>query len=128
MVLAAAERAAARARAEAGPDAVAGGCAHTTASAAYRPPPRLREHVAARDRTCRFAPCGQPAWRTDIDHTLPWHHGGLTCKCNLGGCCRTHHLIKHLPGWHLEQPQPGTFRWTTPAGRSYLVRPDQYPV
>ena len=44
------------------------------------------------------------------------------------GCCRTHHLIKHLPRWQLQQPQPGTFRWTTPAGRSYLVTPDPYPV
>jgi hypothetical protein len=127
-VLRAAARAAARAQALAERDAQAGGCAHTTASAAYRPPPRIREFIAARDKTCRFGPCGQPAWRTDIDHTIPWHRGGLTCRCNLDGNCRTHHLIKHLPGWHLEQPQPGTFRWTTPAGRSYLVTPDPYPV
>jgi hypothetical protein len=92
------------------------------------PPPRIREHVAALDRTCRFGPCGQPAWRTDLDHTLPWHNGGPTCPCNLGGCCRTHHKIKQLPGWHLEQPQPGTFRWATPAGRTYLVQPDHYPI
>ncbi|HKD87422.1 MAG TPA: hypothetical protein VKB62_02720, partial [Streptosporangiaceae bacterium] len=128
MVLRTASRAAARARTQAERDADASGCAHTTASASYRPPPRVREHVAARDKTCRFGPCGQPAWRTDIDHTIPWHKGGRTCRCNLGGCCRTHHLIKHLPGWQLEQPQPGNFRWTTPAGRSYLVKPDPYPV
>ena len=128
MILRAANRAAARARALAERDAEAGGCAHTTASAAYRPPPRIREHIAARDKTCRFGPCGQPAWRTDLDHTIPWHQGGRTCPCNLDGCCRTHHLIKHLPGWHLDQTSPGYFTWTTPAGRSYLVQPDQYPV
>ncbi len=127
-ILAAARRAAARADPEAALDSEAGGCAHTTASPAYRPPPRLREYIAARDKTCRFDTCGQPAWRTDIDHTQPWHKGGLTCRCNLGGCCRTHHKIKQLPGWRLEQPQPGLFRWTTPAGRSYQVRPDPYPV
>jgi hypothetical protein len=126
-ILAAARRAAARAQALAERDTQAGGCAHTIASPAYRPPPRIREFIAARDRTCRHPTCGQPAWRTDIDHTIPWHRGGLTCTCNLDGCCRRHHLIKHLPGWHLEQPQPGTFRWTTTAGRSYLVRPDPYP-
>jgi hypothetical protein len=109
-------------------DGEGGGCAHPMASAAYRPPPRIREHVAARDRTCRFGPCGQPAWRTDLDHTLPWHKGGPTCPCNLGGCCRTHHKIKQLPGWHLDQPHPGTFTWTTPAGRTYHVEPDHYPV
>ncbi|HTX85640.1 MAG TPA: HNH endonuclease signature motif containing protein, partial [Streptosporangiaceae bacterium] len=81
-----------------------------------------------RDRTCRFGPCGQPAWRTDIDHTIPWHKGGPTCPCNLGGCCRTHHQIKALPGWHLHQPQPGTFTWTTPASRTYHTQPDPYPV
>jgi len=157
-VLRAAERAVARARAEAGlttaagvkagaglgsaaslgsaagprsvtsPDNAVGGCAHAMASAAYRPPRRLREYVAARDKTCRFDTCGQPAWRTDLDHTIAWQRGGLTCSCNLGGCCRTHHKIKQLHGWHLDQPQPGFFRWTTPAGRSYEVGPDHYPV
>jgi hypothetical protein len=111
-----------------GDTGTAGGCGHHMASGSYRPPPRLREHIAARDRTCRFAPCGQPAWRTDLDHTIPWHNGGPTCTCNLGGCCRTHHKIKQLPGWQLEQPQPGTFRWTTPAGRTYYAQPDPYPV
>ena len=98
------------------------------ASAAYRPPPRIREHIAARDITCRFTTCGQPAWRADLDHTVPWHKGGRTCPCNLGGFCRTHHKIKALPGWQVEQSRPGTFRWTTPAGRSYLAEPDPYPV
>ncbi|HEY2075325.1 MAG TPA: DUF222 domain-containing protein, partial [Streptosporangiaceae bacterium] len=73
-VLAAANRATTRARADAERDTRAGGCAHTTASTAYRPPPRTREHVTARDKTCRFGPCGQPAWRTDLDHTIPWHN------------------------------------------------------
>ena len=125
-VLEAADRALDRARRDI--RAAAGACAHTMASGAYRPPPRIREHIAARDRTCRFGPCGQPAWRADLDHTLPWHTGGLTCPCNLGGFCRTHHQIKQLPGWLVQQPQPGSFRWTTPAGRSYLVQPDLYPV
>ena len=108
--------------------ASAGGCAHTLASDNYRPPPRLRDAVAIHDRTCRFTTCGQPAWRTDLDHTLAWHKGGRTCTCGLGGCCRLHHRIKQLPGWKLQQPTPGTFRWTTPAGRSYTTRPDPYPI
>ena len=133
-IVAMAERAAARAAARLGAERAARsgsgdrGCAHTRASACYRPPPRLRELVAARDLTCRFGPCGQPAWRTDLDHTVPWHKGGRTCSCNLGGCCRTHHKIKQLPGWSLRQPRPGVFVWTTSAGRSYLVQPDRYPA
>jgi hypothetical protein len=128
-VMRAAERAVARVRAERAANAQAGGsCAHSAASPAYRPPPRLREYVAARDVTCRFPPCGQPTWRGDLDHTVPWQQGGPTCSCNLGGTCRVHHQLKQLPGWSLEQPRPGYFIWTTPAGLSYHVLPDRYPV
>ena len=128
MVLRAATRAAARARSERSPQTQADACAHALASDSYRPPPRIRDFVSIRDVTCRFRTCGQPTWRTDLDHTKPWHKGGLTCSCNLGGCCRTHHRIKQLPGWRLEQPRPGVFRWTTPDGRSYEVAPDPYPA
>jgi hypothetical protein len=125
-VLRAARRAAERART--GHGFSAAGCAHTQAASSYRPPPRLRDLIAIRDVTCRFNTCGQPAWRTDLDHTIPWHKGGLTCECNLGGFCRTHHKIKQLPGWRVCQPQPGIFGWRTPAGRTYLTQPGLYPV
>jgi hypothetical protein len=105
-----------------------GHCTHQSATVAYRPASRLRELVAARDGTCAFPPCGQPAWRADLDHTVPWHLGGLTCACNLGARCRTHHQIKQLPGWRLEQPQPGALRWTTAAGRTYGAEPHRYPI
>jgi len=126
-----AARAAARADADADGDGDGhgdghGGCTHRQASPAYRPPPRLREFVAARDQTCRFPPCRQPADRADLDHTVPYDQGGRTCSCNLGGGCRTHHRIKQRPGWQLIQPQPGTFQWVTPAGRAYVVTPDTY--
>jgi len=127
-VLRAARRAAARAEKAAAADAAAGGCAHTIATDAYRPPARIREYVVARDQTCRQPYCGQPAWRADLDHTTPWHKGGPTCTCNLGGGCRTHHKIKQQPGWTLRQPTPGTFQWTTPAGRTYTAQPDTYPI
>jgi hypothetical protein len=105
-------------------DRDAGGCAHDGASRAYRPPPRMREYVTARDMTCRFPFCGQPAWRGDLDHTHAWHKGGRTCACNLGPLCRAHHILKQLLGWELSQLRPGIFQWTTPAGRTYLVGPD----
>jgi hypothetical protein len=80
-----AARALAWALAQAKADEAANGCAHQGESRAYRPPPRLREYVTARDVTCRFPPCRQPAWRADLDHTLAWDKGGRTCGCNLGG-------------------------------------------
>jgi len=127
-VLRTARRAAARAHRAATADAAAtGGCAHTAASSGYRPPARVREYVEARDQTCRHSTCRQPAWRADLDHTVPWDQGGRTCSCNIGGRCRTHHKIKQLPGWTLRQPRPGYFELTTPAGRTYVTEPDTYP-
>jgi hypothetical protein len=126
--LRAATRAAALAAEQARADAAAGGCAHQAQSAGYRPAPGLRQHVAARDLTCRSPCCRQPAWRGDLDHTIAWDNGGRTCSCNLGGVCRTHHLIKQMPGWTLRQPRPGIFEWTTPSGRTYTVTPDIHPL
>ena len=115
-----------RAVAQAHVDEQAGGCAHTGESPAYRPPPRLREFVIARDVTCRKPTCRQPAWRADLDHTHPYDQDGRTCGCNLGGACRSHHQLKQHPRWKLEQARPGEFTWTTPAGRTYTTTPDTY--
>jgi hypothetical protein len=131
-IAAAALRAAARALdkalAQAEADASVGGCAHTGESQAYRPPPRVREFVIARDLTCRNPVCGQPVWRSDLDHTIPWDDGGRTCSCNLGGACRRDHQLKQHPRWKLEQTRPGWFRWTAPSGRSYTTSPATYVV
>jgi hypothetical protein len=127
-IISAARRALSKAREKAAADqGTAAGCAHADASTAYQPPPRIREYVAARDLTCRYPSCGQPAWRGDLDHTHPWDQGGLTCPCNMGALCRRHHRLKQLRGWNLVQPQPGMFRWVTPAGRAYAVQPDLQP-
>jgi len=127
-IISAARRALAPARQRAAADqGTAAGCAHTEATASYRPPPRMREYVVARDLTCRYPSCGQPAWRGDLDHTHPWEQGGLTCPCNMGALCRRHHRLKQLRGWDLVQPQPGIFRWVTPAGLTYAIRPDRQP-
>jgi Domain of unknown function (DUF222) len=124
--LRAAARAAEQARVQAAADAAAGGCAHTLASPAYLPPPLLREFIDARDGTCRFPTCRQPVWRCDLDHCIPYHKGGRTCRCNLGGLCRFHHLLKQHQLWQLIQPTPGTFAWITPAGRTYYTEPDSH--
>ena len=123
----AATAAAGRARAIAQADAAAGGCAHQGASSGYRPPPRLQDYITARDLTCRYVTCGRPAWCCDLDHTIAFEKSHLTCRCNLGGLCRTHHIIKQHPRWRLRQPAPGVFQWTTPAGRTFTATPDVHP-
>jgi hypothetical protein len=131
-IAAAALRAAARAMdwalVRAAADQAAGGCAHLDESPAYRPSPRLREYVIARDVTCRSPVCRQPAWRADLDHTRPYDQHGRTCMCNLGGGCRRDHQLKQHPRWRLEQTRPGFFIWVTPAGRTYPIGPDTHPV
>jgi Domain of unknown function (DUF222) len=126
--LRAAARALQEARAQEAADAAAGGCAHAGQSPGYRPQPQLREYIIARDVTCRSPVCRQPAWRADLDHTRPYGQHGRTCRCNLGGGCRRDHQLKQHPRWKLEQTRPGHFTWTTPAGRTYTVGPDTYPV
>ncbi len=124
--LAAASRAARAAAEREAQDQRAGGCTHDLASSAYRPPPRVAELVTARDGTCRFGPCRRPAEQCDLDHTVPFDQGGLTCSCNIGGECRSHHQLKQHPRWSLRQMAAGVFQWTTPAGRRYVSRPDPY--
>jgi hypothetical protein len=125
VIVTAARQAADHATERARADAAAGGCAHTQASSAYQVPARLREYIEVRDLTCRFPTCRQPAWRCDCDHTRPFDQDGPTCCCNLGPLCRYHHKLKQLDGWSLDQPAPGTFTWTTPAGRTYTSQPDR---
>jgi hypothetical protein len=107
---------------------IRGPCDHAQAQAGYRPGRALRHLVSARNATCTAPGCGQPAARCDLDHTTPWHHGGLTCPCNLAPLCRHHHRVKHAQGWWLVMPEPGVLRWRTPAGRTHTTTPTVYPI
>lgn len=91
----------------------------------YRPPAQLARHVRARDKTCRFVGCRQPASRTDLDHTIPYP-AGPTSHRNLGPLCRRHHRVKHRGGWKLTQPQPGQFVWTSRSGHTYQVEVEPF--
>ncbi len=101
-----------------------GSCDHRYQEPGYQPSRRLRHLVEARTTTCCAPGCRRPAAQCDLDHTIPYDRGGRTCECDLAPLCRHHHRCKQSEGWHLEQPQPGILRWTTPAGRRYLTQPD----
>jgi hypothetical protein len=105
-----------------------GTCSHPRRGKAYRPGPQLAHLVKIRNQTCTYPTCRRPATTCDLDHTVPYNRGGLTCECNLAPACRRHHKVKQGPGWQLTQPQPGILTWTTPSGRSYTVGPAILPV
>jgi hypothetical protein len=79
----------------------------------------LRRWTEMRDRTCVFPPCRESAVNAEIDHTRPHGAGGPTADGNLGPVCLHDHLLKDRPGWHVGQPRPGHFTWTSPTGHTY---------
>jgi hypothetical protein len=111
-----------------GPASPGAACRHEDAASGYRIPGRLRALVEARDQYCRYPICRRPAAQCDIDHTVPYDHGGLTCRCNLAGGCRRHHRMKTLTSWRLRQPRPGTLIWTAPSRLAWKTSPEPYPV
>jgi hypothetical protein len=52
--------------------------------------------------------------------------GDRTCECIGRPVCRHHHRCKQAPGWLLEQPEPGIFRWAGPSGRTRTTYPTRY--
>ena len=87
----------------------------------YEPPQALVDFLLARDRTCRFPGCRQPATRSDIDHAQSWETGGETKPENLGLLCRRHHRLKTHGRWALVSNPDGSCEWTSPVGKKYFV-------
>jgi Domain of unknown function (DUF222) len=88
----------------------------------YRPPRPLARFITARDGTCRFPGCRQPARRCDLDHVTPWPDGP-TSATNMIAVCRHHHRLKHSARWHVAAARDGTVTWSAPTGRTYTTRP-----
>lgn len=101
------------------------GCDHSGHEDRYVPSDQLKSLIRARNATCPAPGCGARSAYNDLDHTTAWPTG-LTDQCNLGPPCRRHHKMKQTPGWQLQQPQPGVFRWTAPSGRTYATTPTVY--
>ena len=87
----------------------------------YIPSQQLVDFIMARDKTCRFPGCRQPAHLSDLDHAVPWDEGGTTSANNLGSLCRRHHNLKTHHGWKLINQPDGACTWISPAGHKYFV-------
>ena len=94
-----------------------------TASARYEPPPKVREFVQLRDRSCRFPGCSRPAIRCDEDHVQEWPTGD-TKGANLAAMCRHHHDAKTKGHWDVEMTDDGICTWISRTGRRYVTYPD----
>ena len=103
-------------------------CQHTYQARGHDPGVKLRHLSQARHATCTSPVCRRPARTCDFEHNVPYEAGGRTCLCNGGPKCRHDHRLKQQPGWKVDQLPDGTFRWTTPAGRSYDTEPTRYPI
>jgi hypothetical protein len=103
-------------------------CDHRFQAAGHDPGVRLRHLAQVRHATCTSPVCRRPAATCDFEHNIPYEAGGRTCLCNGGPKCRHDHRLKQQPQWKVEQLADGTFRWTTPSGRTYDTEPTRYPI
>jgi hypothetical protein len=103
-------------------------CQHQHESRRHDPGVRLRHLSQVRHATCTSPVCRRPAAQCDFEHNTPYEVGGRTCLCNGGPKCRHDHRLKQQPGWTVDHLPDGTFRWTTPFGRSYDTEPTRYPI
>ncbi|MFD1845969.1 HNH endonuclease signature motif containing protein [Arthrobacter flavus] len=94
----------------------------------YRVPQDLKDAVRVRDRTCRHPGCNRLAVFCELDHTKPWSQGGTTSYGNLVALCKRHHKLKSEGYWQYRQPEPGMIIAISPAGETYLTRPDPPPA
>jgi hypothetical protein len=103
-------------------------CDHRFEARGHDPGVKLRHLSQIRHATCTSPVCRRPAAQCDVEHNTPYEAGGRTCLCNTGPKCRHDHRLKQHPRWNVDQLPDGTFRWTTPAGRTYTTEPTRYPI
>jgi Domain of unknown function (DUF222) len=103
-------------------------CDHRHQANRHDPGIKLRHLSQVRHATCTSPVCRRPAAQCDHEHNIPYEAGGRSCLCNTGPKCRHDHRLKQHPKWTVDQLPDGTFRWTTPAGRSYDTEPTRYPI
>ena len=103
-------------------------CDHRFEAQGHDPGVKLRHLSQVRHATCTSPICRRPAAQCDVEHNTAYEAGGRTCLCNTGPKCRHDHRLKQHPNWKVDQLPDGTFRWTTPAGRTYDTEPTRYPI
>lgn len=89
----------------------------------YAPPAEIAEHVRSRDLECVRPTCETSAWRSELDHVVPFADGGPTAVSNLAPLSKGCHQLKTHGGFSLAREGDGALRWSTPTGHSFVHRP-----
>jgi hypothetical protein len=92
----------------------------------HDPPEWMRELVILRDRHCVFPWCERDARACDLDHLEPYDEEGppgQTRPDNLAPLCRRHHRCKTSGRWRYRRRPDGSYEWSGPHGRRFLVTP-----
>ncbi|KRF08615.1 hypothetical protein ASH00_02615 [Arthrobacter sp. Soil782] len=93
----------------------------------YRPPKHLQDWVRTKSPTCIHPGCNRSSWSCEIDHLIPWAHGGQTSLTNLGPRCKRHHMMKTEGLWSIGQDASGTPNVTSLGGETYVEPPELPP-
>jgi hypothetical protein len=95
----------------------------------HDPPAWMTALVRVRDRVCVFPGCQCSSRACDLDHIEPYvpvDRGGppsQTRPGNLAPLCRRHHRVKTHGDWSYVRLSDGSYRWTSPLGRTHVVLP-----
>ncbi|WP_203567144.1 DUF222 domain-containing protein [Aestuariimicrobium ganziense] len=91
----------------------------------YEIPALTRDAVLQRDLFAAFPGSSFRSAHLDLDHTVPWRSctAGATRPAGLGPLGRRQHCAKTARLWHVQQPLPGHYLWTSPLGLVYMVTP-----
>ena len=103
----------------------------------HDPPGWMADLVRLRDPVCVFPRCQRRSRACDLDHIEPYHPPddpstvsgqaagppGQTHPGNLAPLCRHHHRVKTHGGWQYARLPDGSYRWTSPTGRTFVVLP-----
>ncbi len=93
----------------------------------YRPPKHLQDWVRISNPTCVHPGCNRSSWSCEIDHVVPWAHGGRTELENLKPRCKLHHKLKTEGIWPAGQDEQGTPHLTSIGGQTYTTLPEPPP-
>jgi hypothetical protein len=83
--------------------------------------------LLVRDGRCRWPGCTRPASWCQVDHRVPWEHGGRTDLNNLWLLCSEHHTEKHRAGTVCTGDTNGTVHIELPNG-IHLTSPPGGPI